>query len=122
MPEPLDAFRRRASDAGLDLRPTLRHGPLMLNLDRYELTVGGVTVPLPALQVELLAVFLAAPDRVWSRRQLDSLIRGRGGSSRRIDVRLARLRARLGVDLFRSIKGRGWILRPSEQLPTDKEQ
>jgi DNA-binding response OmpR family regulator len=114
--DPATAFRRRAADAGLQLASVLTYGPYVLNLDRYELTVDGVAVELSALHIELLAVFMAAPDRVWSRHELNALTGGRRAESRRIDVRLARLRQSLGADVFRSIIGRGWIMRSPDHI------
>lgn len=116
--DPETAFHRRARLAGLDVDRELAHGPFALNLSRYELTNGGAVVELSALQLETLAVFFAAPDRVWSRRDLNALTGGNSSDSRRIDVRLARLRMALRTDLFRAVAGRGWILRAADHLKT----
>ena len=104
----------------------LRYGPFALTLDRYELLADGVPLELSPLRLELLAIFFAAPERVWSRRELDELAGGGAADdghadagqveSRRIDVRLARLRVALGADIFRTVTGRGWILRPVHQI------
>jgi len=61
--------------------------------------------------VELLAVFVAAPGRVWNRDQLHWLCWGDTTPSRRVDVQLCRLRGRTGMDLFRNVRDRGWALR-----------
>ena len=116
MAAPGSAFRHRAAGAGLDLDGTLRYGPFTLTLDRYELKAEGEPVELSPLRLELLAVFFAAPERVWSRSELNELAGGGPGDSRRIDVRLARLRTALGTDIFRTVTGRGWILRSADQL------
>ena len=96
----------------------MTHGPFVLNLSRYELTNAGSALELSARQLETLAVFFAAPDRVWSRRELNAFTDGKPSDSRRVDVRLARLRMALGADLFRAIAGRGWILRAADTLKT----
>ncbi len=106
-------FRRRAAAAGLRLDRTLVHGPFALNLDAYELSVDGVVRDLSPQQLELLAIFFAAPHRVWSRDELNEITGGRR-DSRRIDVRLARLRVSLGADIFRSVVRRGWVLRHTD--------
>jgi DNA-binding response OmpR family regulator len=113
---PGSAFRQRAATAGLDVDVPLRYGPFTLTLDRYELMADGEPVELSPLRLELLAVFFAAPERVWSRGELNDLAGGGSAESRRIDVRLARLRAALGIDIFRTVTGRGWILRSADQL------
>lgn len=119
--KPGSVFRDRAAAAGLALDRTLHYGPYTLTLDRYELTAHGKPLELSPLRLELLAVFFAAPERVWSRRELNDLAGGAvaddgPAESRRIDVRLARLRVALGADIFRTVTGRGWILRPADQI------
>jgi len=78
-------------------------------------TLDGVLLDLSPRQVELLALFLAGPARVWSREQLHWICWGDTSPSRRVDVQLCRLRARTGLDLFRNVRDRGWALRPLEQ-------
>ena len=119
--EPGSAFRARAAIAGVVLDGPLHYGPYTLTLDRYELLAHGEPLELSPLRLELLALFFAAPERVWSRRELNELTGGgqaddRPVESRRIDVRLARLRVALGADIFRTVTGRGWILRPPDQI------
>ena len=105
------AFASRAADAGVDLEHQLSIGPLQLDLDRYEVTVDAQPVELSPRQVELLAVFLGAPRKVWSRDQLHWVCWGDTTPSRRVDVQLCRLRAKTGIDLFRNVRDRGWALR-----------
>src|SRR5919107_317596 len=62
-------------------------------------------------QVELLALFLSGPRKVWSREQLHWVCWGDTSPSRRVDVQLCRLRAKTGLDLFRNVRDRGWALR-----------
>ena len=110
------AFRQRAAEVGLDVDRPLSYGPFTLTLDRYELRADGRLLDVSPLQLELLAVFFAAPGRIWNRRELNDLVGGGPAESRRIDVRLARLRVALGADIFRTITGRGWILRAVDQI------
>ena len=109
-PVPAD-FATRAAQAGVEVAGVLRHGPLELDLSSYRVSVDGVPLDLAARQVELLAVFLAAPGRVWNRDQLHWLCWGDTTPSRRVDVQLCRLRGRTGMDLFRNVRDRGWALR-----------
>ena len=115
-PDPAAGFRHRAANAGLVVDHPLHYGPFTLTLERYELRRDGEPLDLSPLQLELLAVFFAAPERVWSRRELNDLGGGAPAESRRIDVRLARLRVALGADIFRTVTGRGWILRAADQI------
>ena len=105
-------FVGRAAEAGVELTGPLEAGVLVVDLDAYAVTVEGRDLPLSPRQVELLALFLAAPRKVWSREQLHWVCWGDTAASRRVDVQLCRLRARTGLDLFRNVRDRGWTLRP----------
>jgi DNA-binding response OmpR family regulator len=111
-PAPAD-FVTRAAAAGVVVDGPLQHGALLVDLPSYVVTLDGEPLELSARQVELLALFLAAPRKVWSRDQLHWLCWGDTTPSRRVDVQLCRLRGRTGLDLFRNVRDRGWALRPS---------
>ena len=106
-------FAGRAADAGVDLTGPLRSGALVVDLGGYVVTLEGEELDLSPRQVELLALFLAAPRKVWSRDQLHWVCWGDTSPSRRVDVQLCRLRAKTGLDLFRNVRDRGWSLRTS---------
>jgi len=113
-PEPTDRpsdFAARAAAAGIALAAPLEHGPLVVDLASYVVTLDGEPLELSARQVELLALFLAAPRRVWSRDQLHLICWGDTSASRRVDVQLCRLRGKAGRELFRNVRDRGWALR-----------
>ncbi len=105
-------FTSRAADAGVALTGPLAIGPLAVDLAGYLVTLDGVELDVSPRQVELLALFLAAPRKVWSRDQLHWVCWGDTTPSRRVDVQLCRLRAKTGLDLFRNVRDRGWALRP----------
>lgn len=107
-------FRRRAATIGLDVPAELNFLGIVVDLDRYDVHLHGYPVALSPRQIELLAVFLGAPNRVWHRTELAWLLGLEVASPRSIDVRLSRIRHTLGQDLFRSVRGRGWVLRELE--------
>jgi len=109
--EPTD-FPGRLAQAGVVVDGPLEHGGLVVDLPSYVVTKDGEALDLSARQVELLALFLAAPRKVWSRDQLHWLCWGDTARSRRVDVQLCRLRGKTGIDLFRNVRDRGWALRP----------
>jgi len=111
-PGPPGDFLGRAAQAGVQVRSPLRRGGLVVDLAGYEVSLDGSPLDLSPRQVELLALFLAAPRQVWSREQLHQVCWGDPSPSRRVDVQLCRLRARTGLDLFRNVRERGWALRP----------
>lgn len=104
-------FVARAAEVGVTVPPQVAAGRLAVDLDGYDATVDGRRVDLTALQVELLALFLAAPGRVWSREQLTWVCWRDAAMGRRVDVQLSRIRSKVGLDLFRNVRDRGWALR-----------
>lgn len=110
--QPPTTFLQRAADVGVEVLSPLVRGALVVDLPGYTVELDGVWVDLSPRQVELLALFLSAPRRVWSREQLHWVCWGDTSPSRRVDVQLCRLRARTGLDLFRNVRDRGWALRP----------
>ncbi|MCW2680648.1 MAG: response regulator transcription factor [Frankiales bacterium] len=111
-PRPPGDFVNRAAEAGVEVTSPLSMGGLVVDLSAYAVTLDGTTLDLSPRQVELLALFLSGPGRVWSREQLHWVCWGDTSPSRRVDVQLCRLRARTGLDLFRNVRDRGWALRP----------
>ena len=106
-------FLTRAAEAGVELSAApLASGGLVVDLAGYAVTLEGTELDLSPRQVELLALFVSGPRRVWSREQLHWVCWGDTSPSRRVDVQLCRLRARTGLDLFRNVRDRGWALRP----------
>ncbi len=105
-------FLSRAAAAGVEVTSPLTTGGLIVNLSGYSVTLDGEELDLSPRQVELLALFLAGPRKVWSRTQLHWVCWGDTAPSRRVDVQLCRLRAKTGLDLFRNVRDRGWALRP----------
>jgi DNA-binding response OmpR family regulator len=102
---------RRAATAGETARragpvqPPLVHGDLVVDRDRYEVTRGGVPIPLTRVEFRLLATLLEADGRVLSRDQLLDAVYGAGQSDvldRTIDVHIGRLRDKLGDDAEQS--------------------
>lgn len=109
---PASDFLGRAAELGVDVDGTLHAGGLIVDLSGYTVHLDGDELDLSPRQVELLALFLAGPRKVWSREQLHWVCWGDTSPSRRVDVQLCRLRAKTGRDLFRNVRDRGWALRP----------
>jgi DNA-binding response OmpR family regulator len=104
-------FVTRAAAVGVDVSAPVSLGSLSVDLEGYDVRLGDQAIELTALQVELLALFLAAPTRVWSRQQLTWVCWRDSAEGRRVDVQLSRIRMKLGLDLFRNVRDRGWGLR-----------
>lgn len=77
----------------------------------------GVVIPLSGAEYRLLRIFLDHPNRVLSRDQLMDWLQGRETDpfERSIDVRVSRLRSRLGDDarepvIIKTVRGEGYVL------------
>ena len=76
---------------------TLIHGELMIDCDRYEVTLGGRKVDLTYKEYELLKYLASNPGRVFSR---EALLRSVWeydyfGGTRTVDVHIRRLRSKI---------------------------
>lgn len=78
-----------------------------VNLNTYELKVGGKTIELPPKEIELLYFLASHPNKVFTRDQLLDEVWGYDfyGDSRTVDVHIKRLREKLeGYENFWQLK------------------
>jgi len=78
----------------------LQTGDIILDRQTRQVSVGGEAVALTPSEFELLATFLAAPGRVFSRLELLDRLQGEAyeGYERTIDVHIRNLRAKIEPD------------------------
>jgi DNA-binding winged helix-turn-helix (wHTH) protein len=98
----------------------LMSGSLVLNLDKYELTVNNVEIELTFKEYELLKLLLENPDKVYSRNKLLSIIWGYDfyGGSRTVDVHMRRLRSKLDLpysDMLKTVRNVGYMFSPDSK-------
>ena len=91
---------------------------LVLNLDKYELSVNGVEIELTFKEYELLKILLENQNRVFSRNKLLSTVWGYDfyGGSRTVDVHMRRLRSKLEppyCDMLKTIRNVGYMFSPT---------
>ena len=103
-------FLDRAAALQVDLTQPVSAAGIAVDLTSYTVEIDGAAVVLPPRQVEILALFVGRPGRVWSRDELHWVCWGHSGQGRRIDVQLSRLRSGAGRELFRTVRHRGWAL------------
>ena len=103
-------FLDRAAALQLDLTEPVTAAGITVDLTSYTVEIDGTPVALPPRQVEILALFVGRPGRVWSRDELHWVCWGHSGAGRRVDVQLSRLRTGAGRELFRTVRHRGWAL------------
>ena len=109
------------SSPSVETNEPIRHGPLIVDRDRREVTLDGRSVGLTRIELELLWTLLSAQGRVLSREQLLDAVHGIGEADvldRTIDVHIKRLRHKLGDDaqhprFVATIRGVGYRALPS---------
>jgi two-component system, OmpR family, response regulator len=118
----IKAVLRRAAHAPRDPSPEqvrrfLFGGWRLDTVTRTLTDPAGTEVALSGAEYRLLAVLLAAGNRVLTRAQLTELLRGRDADpfDRSIDVRISRLRQILGDDarapqIIKTVYGEGYVI------------
>ena len=110
-------LRRPISKTASDQRSCARFAGWTADFDRYLLTSPeGSDTPMSHAEAEILRIFLESARRLISRAQMQESLGSAGGDSfdRAIDVRISRLRSKLGEDpknpqLIKTIYGAGYI-------------
>ena len=111
--------RRRARGETGEARSIRRAGPIELDLDARKAKVEGRLLELTSREFDLLAWFVAHPERVFSREQLMESVWGSRyfGTARTVDNFVARLRAHIGDDAenprhLETVRGVGYRFNP----------
>ncbi|APR83345.1 Phosphate regulon transcriptional regulatory protein PhoB (SphR) [Minicystis rosea] len=111
------ALVRRASGNVGPRAEVLRAGQLVLNPTSLRVTLAGADVTLTASEFQLLRALVERSGHVLTREQLLELADGNSEEAfdRSIDVRISRLRQKLGDDprrptLIRTVRGLGYML------------
>ena len=117
----IDALLRRRRSRGEtgETRAVRKAGDIELDLDARKATVQGRELELTSREFDLLAFFVAHPDRVHSREQLMEAVWGSRyfGTARTVDNFVARLRAHIGDDAesprhLETVRGIGYRFNP----------
>jgi two-component system OmpR family response regulator len=109
-------MRLRADDAS-----SIRFSGWTLDVRaRHLVSADGLVTALSGAEYQLLRAFLSHPGQVLSRDQLMSFAKGRESEpfERTIDLRVSRLRQRLGDDggeprIIKTVRGQGYVLAAS---------
>ncbi len=96
-----------------------RFGPFVLDQAGRRLLRDGGEIHLTGAEFDLLAVFVARPNRVLSRDTLIDLLKGydRDPFDRSIDIRVTRLRRKIEAEpaapvYIRTVRGEGYLFNP----------
>jgi DNA-binding response OmpR family regulator len=91
----------------------VRLGPVAINVETYQVTIGGHALDLTFKEFELLRFLAEHPGRVFSRAKLLQEVWGYDfyGGTRTVDVHVRRLRSKLGPEheqLIDTVRGVGY--------------
>ena len=111
--------RHRRDGTEPEVRPQrLEIGPIVVDLDRRQVSVGGTPTHLTTKEFDLLAFMAGSPGRIFTRDQLLSRIWGYdfAGDGRTVDVHISWLRGKLrgtgDHNWFRTVRGVGYAFSP----------
>jgi len=108
-------LRRRESPAEEDKPAIMEHGPLRLDLDRYQVSWNGDDVVLTVTEFRILQALLSYPGKVYSRDELMDRAYPDGSvvTDRTIDTHIKRIRKKFeskGWNPVRTVHGLGYRL------------
>jgi two-component system phosphate regulon response regulator PhoB/two-component system alkaline phosphatase synthesis response regulator PhoP len=99
---------------GGDAGPRIAVGVLVIDLEKFEVTVGGAKVDLTATEFKILQLLASRKGRVFSRDQILDFLWGseKAVIDRTVDVHIRNLREKLGeaASLIKNIRGVGYKL------------
>src|SRR5512136_1732477 len=108
----IHAVLRRPAGEGPSRRVVV--GPLVIDLDKFEVTVAGAKVDLTATEFKILQLLSSRKGRVFSRDQILDFLWGQEKAviDRTVDVHIRNIREKLGPagSLIRNIRGVGYKL------------
>lgn len=87
-------------------------GDISMNLEMHRVTRGARVIHLGPTEFRLLQLFLAEPQRLWSRAEIVDKVWSPGRDERNVDVAVKKLRAALNrkgeSDAIRTVRGAGY--------------
>lgn len=105
----LNALLKRHST--YNKKPKIETG-LQVDRERYLIFKDGEEIILPRKEFELLALLIASPRKVFTRKEISSTVWGYEvfTKNRTIDVHIRKLREKLGENYIKTIKGIGYSI------------
>ena len=110
----IHALIRRSSlkNTGIDANKKLSHGSLELDLEQHIALFNGQAIELSNREWSILMVMLNHPNKIFSKNDLEDKLYDFDSdvSSNTVEVYIHHLRAKLGKDFIRTIRGLGYRL------------
>ena len=109
----IKAMLRRSHSAS-PAESSAMNNRLIIDKDRYEVTLIGEIIHFPKKEFELLALLASKPEMVFDRDTILENIWGSGVivGDRTIDVHIRKLREKIGFSYIKTIKGVGYKFTP----------
>ncbi len=111
--------RSEAPEPAPEKSRRLRFGPLLVDSALREAWLGDVGIELTSAEFDLLWLLVVNAGRILSREEIFNALRGIGydGQDRSIDVRISRIRPKIGDDpehprLIKTIRSKGYLFVP----------
>lgn len=116
----LRALLRRSTGGG---HPVITIGPVRMDTRQMMVSVDGTTLDLTPLEYRLLSYLMHHKGRVISQLELTEHVYGEDveRDSNVIEVLIARVRKKLGVDLVKTRRGYGYIVDGEQALASDRD-
>jgi DNA-binding response OmpR family regulator len=115
------AALRRTESSTAQPGPITR-GPVSLDVERYQVTVGGAAIALTTTEFRILKTLMMAGGRVLDRSRLIDAVLGPtvAVTDRTIDVHIASLRKKLGLGAawVQTVRGVGYTFREPDPGPS----
>lgn len=104
------AVVRRSAGGSQSADPVWRVKDLVLNERCRTVVRGDCGIELSRTEFELLHMLMRQPDRVWTRRELESQVLPTSEGAA-LDVHVSNLRRKLGGDYIHTVRGVGYVVR-----------
>lgn len=116
----LRALLRRSTGGG---QPVITIGPVRMDTRQMMVSVDGATLDLSPLEYRLLSYLMHHKGRVISQLELTEHVYGEDveRDSNAVEVLIARVRKKLGVDLVKTRRGYGYIVDGEQAVTSDQD-
>jgi two-component system, OmpR family, response regulator RegX3 len=111
----MKAVLRRGSEPVIQESGVLRAGPVVMDIERHQVTVNGDRVQMPLKEFELLELLMENVNRVLTRGQIIDRVWGSNyfGDTKTLDVHVKRIRSKIEDDPSRpqhllTVRGLGY--------------
>jgi two-component system response regulator RegX3 len=108
-------LRRNNADAFVNQGGSISAGPVVIDVERHQVSINGENIALPLKEFELLEFLVRNSGRVLTRTQLIDRVWGSDyfGDTKTLDVHVKRLRAKIEKDpanpvYIQTIRGLGY--------------